>query len=748
MKRFFLSFLLVFGFTAAAMAASPNLELKSETAALVWNAQGLSIAPTQGSPSVVGSPRPVWSMALLENPANPDYSGKTLIIEDTLQQLEQKQNADGSFEVFYPEMRLGDRTFKISVRLTVCVKDGAFQVNADVTNGTTDWVISEFTGPVLIGIDADLSKTPLLWPCGLGEKFTTTPDQPQVVNDPMWGQAWPKAGNDYVKSAQYPSHPFTMQWVAFAGEQSGLSIGSYDPARESKRFMVRYSPETKKFKVSIIHLPQIPAMTDGKPVVWSKNLLNVLPYSGDWHVAAQHYRAWFDTWAKVGEQKPEWVKNMSGMFLVILKQQNGRHTMWKYSDIGGAICDAADAMGYDFIALFGWHHGGHDHLYPEYFPAEELGGREELIKGIAAAHARGKRVYMYANGQLIDSDNKAFWAKEGEALSMRLKDGSVAHEVWQKFDDSPAHFCGLACSGNPRWFEIMLGLAKQANDFGADGLLFDQLGVGHSQLCFAPNHGHPVPSMGHGTQAAYLLEKLDAAMKKINPNFIILTEGLNDAGAQAVSYYHGMCFGAFGPPKAAVLNAMIENVPGNMRFPELYRYTFPEVTLTIRDPMPVEHPVFTNYACVFGLNHEIELRYPPDKKCVLTGKLPTTQEYVECHSRDRLGFGHFDREASECFAYSKSVIDFQKAHPDLLVRGKFVDSEGFTCEGKLIAKAYTDESGKKLGVLLWNPNKEPASFVLTVPGKKLTHAAAPGEESTADALAPVPGESIRLMVFE
>ncbi|MCR5165506.1 MAG: hypothetical protein K6C40_16015, partial [Thermoguttaceae bacterium] len=53
-----------------------------------------------------------------------------------------------------------------------------------------------------------------------------------------------------------------------------------------------------------------------------------------------------------------------------------------------------------------------------------------MIKGIAAAHARGKRVYMYANGQLIDSDNKAFWEKEGEALSMRMKDGSVAHEVW------------------------------------------------------------------------------------------------------------------------------------------------------------------------------------------------------------------------------------------------------------------------------------------------------------------------------
>ncbi|MDO4575957.1 MAG: DUF6259 domain-containing protein [Planctomycetia bacterium] len=735
-------FVVLLGLTAALYAESPNLELKSETARLVWNADGLSITPHQGSPAVQGCSRPVWSLCLLENPANADYTGKTIVLDDNVQKLEQQRNADGSYEIFYPEMVQGEKKFAVSVRLKLAVVNGAFDVSAEVANNTTDWVVQELTGPVLVGIQADIEKTPLLWPSGLGQKFSLPPNVTPPVNDTMWGQKWREENGDYVKSAQYPSHPFTMQWVAFAGDTCGLSIASHDPTRESKRFTVRYQTAAKTYKVSIVHQPMIAPNT-----VWTKNLLHVLPYRGSWHVAARHYRDWVDTWNTVGQQKPDWVKELSGMLLVILKQQNGRYVMWHYDDIGGKMCDVADAMGYDFIALFGWHHGGHDHLYPEYFPAEEMGGREALRKGIAAAHARGKRVYMYANGQLIDSDNKAFWEKEGKALSMVRKDGGLYSETWQKFEDSPSHYCGLACSGNPRWFEIMLGLAKQANDLGADGILYDQLGVGASVPCFAPNHGHPVPSMGHGTQAAYLLKKLQEAMSQINPNFIILTEGLNDAGANAVSYYHGMCFGAFGPPSVPLLEAMRKNALGTVRFPELYRYTYPEVTLTIRNPSPVEHPRFTNYACLYGINHEVELRYPPDVKCVETGKLPTTQEYVACRSCDKLHFGHFDREASECFAYSKAVIAFQKANADLLVRGKFVDTDGFTCEGPVLAKAFCSEDGKKLGVVLWNPNPEPATFRLEVPGKRCVASSAPNLPQVAEPFAPMEPESMRLVVF-
>ena len=57
-------------------------------------------------------------------------------------------------------------------------------------------------------------------------------------------------------------------------------------------------------------------------------------------------------------------RNASGWLLCILKQQNGE-VMWDYRSLN-ALCDVADKRGLDMLGLFGWAHGGHDHLYPDY----------------------------------------------------------------------------------------------------------------------------------------------------------------------------------------------------------------------------------------------------------------------------------------------------------------------------------------------------------------------------------------------
>ncbi|MDO5113288.1 MAG: DUF6259 domain-containing protein, partial [Planctomycetia bacterium] len=425
--------LIFMGLTTVVWAGSPQLELSSPNAILRWNEMGLSVKSTADAPVVEGTPKPVWAIRLLENPANDDYQGKTVVVEDTQLQLQQKQLADGSWEVWYPRLSWDDQTVEISVKLTLRCVNGAFRIHAEVQNDTTRWVVAEWIGPVMAGIKANLETHPILWPAGMGKKVSLPPTKPYEIDERTWGAShWKKQGASYEMRDQYPSQNFTMQWIAFAGEEGGLYLASHDPTRESKQFAVHYFEDTDRYKATILHLPMIPAGG-----TWEKNLVEIYPYSGDWHVAARHYRQWVDSWNAVGKQKPSWVDKMAGMYLVILKQQNGRFTMWNYEDIGGQLCDYADEQGYDFLALFGWHHGGHDHLYPEYLPAEELGGREGLKKGIAAAKARGKRVYLYANGQLIDRDNQKFWEKEGVSLTIRLKDGSLQHEIWKKFIDSP-----------------------------------------------------------------------------------------------------------------------------------------------------------------------------------------------------------------------------------------------------------------------------------------------------------------------
>ena len=83
----------------------------------------------------------------------------------------------------------------------------------------------------------------------------------------------------------------------------------------------------------------------------------------------------------------------SGWLLCILKQQNGE-IMWDYPALT-KLCDAADARGLDILGLFGWAHGGHDHLYPDYHPCQEMGGEEALKKALEEIRRRGTPYFVF-----------------------------------------------------------------------------------------------------------------------------------------------------------------------------------------------------------------------------------------------------------------------------------------------------------------------------------------------------------------
>jgi hypothetical protein len=82
----------------------------------------------------------------------------------------------------------------------------------------------------------------------------------------------------------------------------------------------------------------------------------------------------------------------------------------------------------------------------------------------------------------------------------------------------------------------------------------------------------------------------------------------------------------------------------------------------------------------------------------------------------------------------------------LLMRGRFVDDRGFQFKGeRLIAKAYA--AGNQLGVLVWNPTDKPATFSLSVPNARPAAAAEP-ERGKVEVFSPLPGQTIRLLVWE
>ncbi|MCX7006732.1 MAG: hypothetical protein NTY53_05705 [Kiritimatiellaeota bacterium] len=125
--------------------------------------------------------------------------------------------------------------------------------------------------------------------------------------------------------------------------------------------------------------------------------------------------------------------------------------------------------------------------------------------------------------------------------------------------------------------------------------------------------------------------------------------------------------------------------------------------------------------------------------------MPEVADYAEVINKPDLALMHATTPAAAT-RYLKQVIEFQRAHAELLWHGSFNDDEGFALKGRnLFAKSFV--AGNKLGVLVWNPGEQSVTFELNVPNSKLIAASEP-EQGQVEAFGPLPSQSIRLLEWE
>jgi len=722
-----LSLSLIMG--VAASAGEDVFCVKGACGELRISGKGISLAPSNGACPASEATGEAWWSVVLEPVPGSKAAQETVTLESHAQaQPKGKETGDG-LKLTYRTLTDGKAIFDIALTLTVRRTDTAFEIDGELRNSTKEWVVKGFTGPVINGIKTSLEKTPLLLPSGFGWRINRVPADDKRL------KPWRESGNRLVIDAVYPSAQGTMQWFAFAGEAGGLYFGSHDPRHGAKTLSVRYAPERKSFGAAFQHHFFIrPGGRRAIPV------MTVMPYAGEWHVAARAYRAWVDSAGRLVE-KPAWAKTASGWLLAILKQQNG-DIMWPYNTLG-KLCDVADQRGLDILGLFGWGYGGHDHLYPDYDPCPLMGGEKALREGIRQAHARGKRVVLYANGQLLERGT-AYWTATGQHLAVTRKDGGTVQEFWHKYGNTPGYHFDIGCHATKGWRERMLALAMQANDFGADGILYDQLGMRAPTPCYAANHGHPVPFMSYEEDRKEMLRGIAEKMKKVNLDFIVMTEGFHDAILDSVAYFHGCVRGAFQESAGLIAQRLGGGLADDL-FPEMMRYTYPEAESTIRFPSPLVDRPMANYTVAFGLRYEIESRYIPDRDYLLDGRIPAMEDYGTVLSKPAINLVQ-TLPPKETADYLRLVAEFQKKHAELLMTGTFTDTEGFSFRGPgLVAKGY--KAGGLFGVLLWNTTDKPASFSLSVPGGSAATAFEPGK-GQVEAFGEMAPQTVRLVVWE
>jgi len=636
----------------------------------------------------------------------------------------------------------GELKVSVETRLETSA-DGTRVATASVRNGTSEWRVKRFCArPFVRVLTKDFEA--IYYPSGLGIRISNLPSE--TDGDVAYG--WQRAGREdgenrylfttkgvvYPDFFAYPCWTTTMSYLAVAFEEGGVYWGCHDPSFGTKRILPLYDPATRE----LTHEVGFEVMLD-PGLEWEMNPVVEAAYKGRWHEAAKRYRAWFRS-----VQKPrDMPKGMTGQVLCILKQQNSE-VVWPYGEMD-ALVDVAQAHGLDWIGLFGWTFGGHDHLYPDYDPDPGQGGREALVAGIRRIHARGLKCYLYANGQLQEREATEYWRKTGRNNAIVVADGTTYKETWHKFSDAPAHTFDLGCLRAKPWQERMLAVARFAHELGADGILYDQLGNSLPKPCYGKGHGHAPGAMAFADDTEGFLHYINDSMQKLHPGFLVATEGLGDTFSDTIALYHGMSVGAypFFHGENVKLRLSGGRNPGVDFFPEMFRYTFPEVVSSARINNPFCHRFGVNYCASFGLKHEIEIRYRPDRVYVETGKYPGDEAYSNILGKpDIARMAATDQRTAQ--NYMKLVSDFQRKWSKYLLTGDFRDTDGCPVTG-ITARRFEAADGTS-AVLVWNVLDTPVAPVIA-PGTRIAACESP-EDGSVDPRSPVPPDSLRVIVLE
>lgn len=603
-----------------------------------------------------------------------------------------------------------------------------------VVNREEGWVVIQLAGPQVRNLGVDVETMKLLVPEGAGLRFDLT--KAQASN----GWTFDEEERCFNYRRPYPCRQMTMQWAEFFSGERNLYIGSHDSDFRWKVFDFRYYPEEKR-----VAFRQENQFVCFPGETWAGPPTRLEWRDGSWKEGAKTYRKWFLS-VRPLVAKSDWIRKNSGWLLTILRQQNDE-LMWSYPEVGTTLLDAAEKRGLDIVSLFGWTAGGHDRFYPDYIPDSRMGGKEALQESIRKIHERGLRATVYANGQLIDKDNMQFWPDTGRFISVELRNHQLRTAKFWKYRSAGARQFGLGCYQTDIWRNRLLRLALQAHELGADGIIFDQLGVQEPEYCYAAGHGHTSPAVGYERDRTEVLEWISAELKKRNPDFLVITEGLADCELNGVGMFHGCSTTAMAGPDAAQIRHTIEQDSFFAVFPDMFRYTFPEGDCTIRKGNPASTRASLNFGTAFGYKHEIECRYAPDKRYLVDGTIPAREEYGDVMAPPGMPDMQ-NQDPAEVVRYSKAVMDLRRKYEDLLYVGNFISDDGFTLETEgpdVLARAFVN--GKKMGVVVWNASDEaPADFtVIPDKGWKLLETASPEGEPAEGAL---PAQSIRLLVFE
>jgi hypothetical protein len=597
-------------------------------------------------------PDNLWKIIYRENERMeiPIYSlGQSFEVECT----------DDQLFLTYNRLRGEDRMLDVMLMVRIVMEDDQISVYTTLRSKDEAADIIEISVTAASGVyslSGDPREDILTIPQDLGKKHHAP-----ALNDLDTSKLY-RSYQQYHRdiNALYPGNA-SMQWYELYNNNEGLYIGSHDPSLQVTCLHVERDVKKSTLRLGINRYPFLK-----KGETWESAPVVYAVHRGDWHAGARIYRRWIENSHWKAPINSEWIQNFKGWTRFILKQQYGKIN-WDYSQIP-ALFDEGQAAGFNTIKLIGWEINGFCRMRPDYIPDPKMGGEKGLKKAIEYVHLKGGRVIIYISYFAIDYDTDFYKTGGGKDILLKtvwgkpLIFGEVhsAEGTWRNLP-GPGKPQYEACQDTPLWQKKLGEFADIALELGADGVMYDIGGCG-PHFCYDTRHPHKKPSQA-------ICSKAD--------NYGRLKSRIQEKGKdKAMLMEHTV--DVFGQHMAITQGASTMPEPDHLF--ELYRYTFPEIIETNRNCAHDEDNYRTNanYSFLYGLRFDMSVY-----RC--NGTLADIPNYTN---------------------YVRKLNGLLDQYADHLLKGRFIDDEGFTVDHPDIrAKAYQATDGS-VAVVAWNPTDQ------------------------------------------
>jgi len=354
----------------------------------------------------------------------------------------------------------------------------------------------------------------------------------------------------------------SMAWCDLADRAGGgLYLASYDSTAKSTVRVMR--PDRENGRIALSFAKHVLIRPGEK---WESQPYVMALHDGDWHWAADRYRAWARTWLRPPEN-PRWFDSCD--HIVMTHTSNRAQSAFdRLPDQYQVVAGERKGGGVFWIQAWDVDPGSFGPPYP----CPLYGTCEQFENAMWQVKKLGGEPMVYFDHRVWDigSDGTDHYNWVPKALcppdAIYPADFGAKHCVRDigggphVYTEGRRKFVTM-CAMDPGWQKFLeYWCTRHVRDFGCTGDYLDELSCGPAYVCHSRQHGHE--GIGDwGPALAETVHRIVREGRSFDPRYFVTGEAVCDVYGQY---------------------ANLHAVQGPGTNPEIFHYTFPEYVLAVR----------------------------------------------------------------------------------------------------------------------------------------------------------------------